>query len=180
MDFQHIVGHEDIIRHFKASIEMNRVSHAYIICGEKDSGRKTLALSYAKTLQCEEHKIDPCNRCKSCKQVDSGNHPDIIFVEHEKPQLVSVDDIRENVVNTMDIKPYSSKYKIYIIDDGEFMTAQAQNALLKTIEEPPKFTIFIFCTTDPQKIPATIMNRVQRFNFTRLNSDTIKNRLIYI
>ena len=174
MDFQHIVGHEDIIRHFKASIEMNRVSHAYIICGEKDSGRKTLALSYAKTLQCEEHKIDPCNRCKSCKQVDSGNHPDIIFVEHEKPQLVSVDDIRENVVNTMDIKPYSSKYKIYIIDDGEFMTAQAQNALLKTIEEPPAYGIIIILTTSLDKLLPTIISRC-----ITLSTKPVKERDIY-
>lgn len=174
MDFQHIVGHEDIIRHFKASIEMNRVSHAYIICGEADSGRKTLAVSFAKTLQCEEGKIDACNVCKSCKQVDSGNHPDVIFVEHEKPQLVSVDDIRNNVVNTVDIKPYSGKYKIYIIEDGEMMNPQAQNALLKTIEEPPEYAIIIILTTTLDRLLPTIISRC-----ITLSTKPVKERDIF-
>ena len=174
MDFQHIVGHEDIIRHFKASIEMNRVSHAYIICGEADSGRRSLALSFAKTLQCEEGKIDPCNHCRSCIQVDSGSHPDIIFVEHEKPQLISVDDIRNNVVNTIDIKPYSGKYKIYIIEDGEMMNTAAQNSLLKTIEEPPEYGIIIILTTTLDKLLPTIISRC-----ITLSTKPVKERDIY-
>ncbi|SEF70856.1 DNA polymerase-3 subunit delta' [Eubacterium ruminantium] len=174
MDFQHIVGHEDIIRHFKASIEMNRVSHAYIICGEADSGRRSLALSFAKTLQCEEGKIDPCNKCRSCVQADSGNHPDIIFVDHEKPQLVSVEDIRNNVVNTIDIKPYSSKYKIYIIEDGEMMNIPAQNALLKSIEEPPQYAIIIILTTTLDRLLPTIISRC-----ITLSTKPVKERDIY-
>ena len=171
MDFQHIVGHEDIIRHFKASIEMKRVSHAYIICGEADSGRRTLALSFAKTLQCEEGSIDPCNKCTSCKQADSGNHPDIIFVDHEKPQLVSVEDIRTNLVNTVDIKPYSSRYKIYII---EYMNVQAQNALLKTIEEPPAYAVIIILTTTLDRLLPTIISRC-----ITLSTKPVKERDIF-
>jgi DNA polymerase-3 subunit delta' len=174
MDFQHIVGHEDIIRHFKASIEMNRVSHAYIICGEADSGRRSLALSYAKTLQCEEGGVDPCNQCKSCKQVDSGNHPDLIFVEQEKPTVVSVKDIRDNVINTIDIKPYSGKYKIYIIESGELMTIEAQNALLKTIEEPPEYGIIIILTTTLDRLLPTIISRC-----ITLSTKPVKERDIF-
>ena len=94
MDFQHIIGHEDIIRHFKSSIEMDRVGHAYIICGEDESGRSSLAFSFAKTLQCEVGGFDPCNECPSCKKADSGNHPDIIMIQHEKSNLISVEEVR--------------------------------------------------------------------------------------
>ena len=159
MDFQHIIGHEDIIRHFKCSIEQDRVGHAYIICGEDESGRSSLAFSFAKTLQCEAHEADPCNECPSCKKADSGNHPDIITVQHEKPNVISVDEIREQVVQTMDIRPYSGKYKIYIINDAQLMNPQAQNALLKTIEEPPAYGIVILITNSLERLLPTIISR---------------------
>lgn len=159
MDFKSIVGHEDIIKHFKSSIEIGRVSHAYIICGEEGSGRMALAFSYAKTLLCEKGGEDACNECKSCKQADSSNHPDIIYVKHEKPNIISIDEIREQVVNTISIKPYQSKYKIYIIDGAEKMNVQAQNALLKTIEEPPHYAIIILLSTVLDKLLPTIQSR---------------------
>lgn len=159
MDFHQIVGHEDIISHFKSSIEMNRVSHAYIIGGETGSGRSTLAFCFAKTLECEKGGTDSCNVCKSCHQADSGNHPDIIYVTHEKPNTISVEEIRDQVVNTMQVRPYESRYKIYIIPDGEKMTESAENALLKTIEEPPEYGIVIIITTNPEKLLPTIRSR---------------------
>ena len=159
MDFQHIIGHEDIIRHFKSSIEQDRVGHAYIICGEDESGRSSLAFSFAKTLQCETGEADPCNTCPSCKKADSGNHPDIIMVQHEKPNLISVDEVRDQVVNTMDIRPYSGKYKVYIINDAQMMNPQAQNALLKTIEEPPAYGVVILITNSLEKLLPTIISR---------------------
>lgn len=174
MDFQQIIGHEDIIKHFKASIEMDRIGHAYIICGEEESGKRTLSASFAKTLQCEQHGPDPCNRCQSCLQADSGNHPDIIRVEHEKPQVVSVDDIRTQVVDTISVKPYKSKYKIYIIEDGQLMNAQAQNALLKTIEEPPEYGVIIILTTSLDKLLPTVISRC-----ITLNIRPVKERDIY-
>lgn len=174
MDFQQIIGHEDIIKHFKASIEMDRIAHAYIICGEEESGKRTLSASFAKTLQCEQHGPDPCNRCQSCLQADSGNHPDIIRVKHENPQSVSVDDIRTHVVDTISVKPYKSKYKIYIIEDGQLMNAQAQNALLKTIEEPPEYGVIIILTTSLDKLLPTVISRC-----ITLNIRPVKERDIY-
>ena len=149
----------DIIRHFKSSIEMDRVGHAYIICGEDESGRSSLAFSFAKTLQCEVGGFDPCNECPSCKKADSGNHPDIIMIQHEKPNLISVEEVRTQLIDTMEIRPYSGKYKIYIINDAQLMQAPAQNALLKTIEEPPQYGIVILITNSLEKLLPTIVSR---------------------
>ncbi len=164
MDFKGIVGHEDIIRHFKSSIELDKVSHAYIINGEVDSGKKMLAKAFATTLQCEQGEVDPCNRCKSCLQAESGNHPDIITVTHEKPNIISVDEIREQVLDSICIKPYRSKYKIYIIPEAQLMNVQAQNALLKTIEEPPEYGIIILLTSNLDKILPTVLSRCMVLN----------------
>lgn len=158
MNFRDIVGHEDIIKHFKSSIEMDKVAHAYIITGEVGSGKKALARAFSKTLQCEEGKVDPCEKCQSCLQAETDNHPDIIFVTHEK-SVISVNDIREQVVNTMDIKPYKSRYKIYIIEESELMTTEAQNALLKTMEEPPEYGILILLTSNIEKLLETVVSR---------------------
>lgn len=159
MDFSKIVGHEDIIRHFKSSIEQDKISHAYIINGEPDSGKKMLARAFATTLQCERGDTEPCNSCKSCLQAETGNHPDIITVSHEKDGVISVDEIREQVVDTIDIKPYSSRYKIYIIPDAQLMNTQAQNALLKTIEEPPEYAVIMLLTTNTDKLLPTVLSR---------------------
>ena len=160
MDFKNIIGHEDIISRFRSSIEADRVSHAYIIAGEEGSGRNTLAYCFAKTLQCESGASESCGQCKSCKQAESGNHPDIIYVAtDESKNIISVDKIREELVGTMEIKPYSSRYKIYIIKEGEKMAEGAQSALLKTIEEPPEYGIVIIITTQPEKLLPTIRSR---------------------
>ena len=108
MDFKNIIGHEEIISRFMSSIETDRVSHAYIIAGEEGSGRYTLAEAFAKALQCEEGGSEACGHCKSCKQAESDNHPDIITVAHDKNTVLSVDCIRTEVVDSMGIKPYSS------------------------------------------------------------------------
>ena len=159
MDFRNIVGHEDIIAHFKSSIEMDKVSHAYIINGEVDSGKKMLARAFATTLQCERGGVEPCGECQSCKQADSGNHPDIITVTHEKPNIISVDEVREQVLDSICIKPYKSRYKIYIIPDAQMMNVQAQNALLKTIEEPPEYGIIMLLTSNIDKMLPTVQSR---------------------
>ncbi len=164
MDFKSIVGHEDIIKHFKRSIELEKVSHAYIINGEADSGKKMLANAFAKTLMCEAGGMEPCDICKSCIQTESGNQPDIITVSHEKPGVISVDEIREQVVDSICIKPYSSKYKIYIIPDAQLMNVQAQNALLKTIEEPPEYGVLILTTTNLDKLLPTVQSRCMVLN----------------
>lgn len=162
--FRDVVGHESIIGHFKSSIEQGKVAHAYLIHGEKGTGKKMLAGLFAKTLQCETGGTDPCGTCRSCIQCDSGNQPDIIWVTHEKPTVISVDDIREQVNNDIIIKPYSSRYKIYIIPEAELMNPQAQNALLKTIEEPPEYAIIMLLTNNLDKMLPTILSRCITLN----------------
>ena len=159
MNFKNIVGHEEIIQHMKSSIEQNKVGHAYIISGEADSGKKMLARTFAQTLQCEAGGTDPCEECTSCKQALSKNHPDIITVTHEKDGVLSVDEVREQIVNSMGIRPYKSKYKIYIVPDAELMNQAAQNALLKTIEEPPEYGIIILLTSNERKLLDTVKSR---------------------
>ena len=162
--FRDVVGHESIIGHFKSSIEQGKVAHAYLIHGEKGTGKKMLAGLFAKTLQCEAGGTDPCGTCRSCIQCDSGNQPDIIWVTHEKPTVISVDDIREQVNNDIIIKPYSSRYKIYIIPEAELMNPQAQNALLKTIEEPPEYAVIMLLTNNIGKMLPTIISRCITLN----------------
>ena len=134
--FKDIVGHEQIIEHLKNAISLEKVSHAYILNGPESSGKMMIAEAFAMALQCENHDVEGCMECRSCEQAIDHNQPDIIYVTHEKPNNISVDEIRAQLNNDIAIKPYSSKYKIYIIDEAEKMNQQAQNALLKTIEEP--------------------------------------------
>lgn len=164
-NFSDIIGHEDIVKHFKSSIELSKVSHAYILNGEKGVGKKTLASVVAKSLQCESGEPDPCGKCKSCLQAETGNQPDIIWVKHEKPNVISVDEIRTQIVNDIDLKPYSSRYKIYIVPDSQMMNQQAQNALLKTLEEPPEYTIIMLLTNNVDKFLPTILSRCIVLNF---------------
>lgn len=164
-NYSDIIGHGDIVKHFKSSIELGKVSHAYILNGEKGVGKKTLAAVVAKSLQCEQGEPDPCNTCKSCLQAESGNQPDIIWVNHEKQNVISVEEIRAQVVNDISLKPYSSKYKIYIIPDAQMMNPQAQNALLKTLEEPPEYAIIMLLTTNVDKFLPTILSRCIVLNF---------------
>lgn len=131
--FADVLGHEQTIAHMKKAIELGKVSHAYIINGEKGSGKKLLAGIFAQTLQCQEKGTEPCMHCQSCLQAQSMNQPDIIRVTHEKPNTISVEDIRGQLNGDIQIKPYSSPYKIYIVDEAEKLSPQAQNALLKTI-----------------------------------------------
>lgn len=162
--FKDVIGHESIIGHFKSSIEQGKVAHAYLIHGEKGTGKKLLAGLFAKTLQCEAGGTDPCGKCRSCVQCDTGNQPDIIWVNHEKPTVISVDDIREQVNKDIIVRPYGSRYKIYIIPQGELMNPQAQNALLKTIEEPPEYAIILLLTNNIDKMLPTILSRCITLN----------------
>lgn len=157
--FEDIIGHEDIIQHFKMSIERGKLSHAYILNGEKGTGKKLVTRVIAKTLQCEQGTADACNACRSCKQADSGNQPDIIWVTHEKPSVIGVDEVRDQVNQDITVKPYTSRYKIYIIPDAQLLNPQAQNALLKTIEEPPEYAIIFLLTDNVDKLLPTIISR---------------------
>ena len=173
--FKAILGHEQIIEHLQNAVTMDKVSHAYIINGPDKSGKMMLAEAFAQTLECEKLEdvvknaaqpsdVEPCMECHSCKQAMTKNQPDIIYVRHEKPNTISVDDIRTQVNNDIVIKPYSSRYKIYMIDEAEKMNEQAQNALLKTIEEPPAYAILILLTTNAAAFLPTILSRCVTLN----------------
>ena len=176
--FKNIVGHKQIIEHLQSAIRMGKISHAYILNGENDAGKMMLAESFAMTLQCEAGGDEPCMECRSCRQAKEHNQPDIIYVNHEKPNIVSVDDIRHQLNNDIVIKPYSSKYKIYIVDEAEKMNIQAQNALLKTIEEPPSYAIIMLLTTNADGFLPTILSRCITLNLKTVKEDLIKEYLM--
>ena len=173
--FQDILGHETIKEHFKKAIAVHKVSHAYILAGEAGMGRKSLANAFALTLLCEKGQTEPCLECHACKQVLSGNHPDLIYVTHEKPASIGVDDIREQINDTIQIRPYSANYKIYIVDEAEKMTVQAQNALLKTIEEPPAYAVILLLTTNPDGFLPTILSRCVQLKLKPLPDSMISD-----
>lgn len=176
--FNDIIGHDTIKEHLKKAIESDHVSHAYILTGETGMGRKSLANAFAMTLLCEKGKSEPCMECHACKQVMSSNHPDLIFVGHEKPGSIGVDDIREQINDTIIIRPYSSYYKIYIVDEAEKMTVQAQNALLKTIEEPPAYAIIMLLTTNQEAFLPTILSRCVQLKLKPLKDSVVKSYLM--
>lgn len=178
LGFNHILGHDQIKEHFRNALQTGKVSHAYILSGEAGMGRKSLANAFALTLLCEKGKEEPCMQCHACKQVLSGNHPDLIYVTHEKPASIGVDDIREQINDTIMVRPYSSYHKIYIVDEAEKMTAQAQNALLKTIEEPPSYAVILLLTTNQEAFLPTILSRCVQLKLKPLKDSVVREYLV--
>ena len=176
--FKDIVGHEQIIEHLKTAIEMGKVSHAYILNGPDLSGKMMIAEAFARALLCEKQDPDGCGECRSCRQSDDRNNPDIIYVKLDKPNTISVDDIRTQLNNDIVIKPYSNQYKIYIVDEAEKMNQQAQNALLKTIEEPPAYAVIMLLTTNADSFLQTIRSRCITLNLKSVKNDVIKSYLM--
>ncbi len=176
--FKDVVGHKDVITYIQKAVTSDQVSHAYIINGERGSGKKMLANLFAMTLLCEEGGPDPCGHCHSCVQAASGNHPDIIRVTHEKPNSISVDDIREQVNQTVDIRPYEGPYKVYIIPQADEMTPQAQNALLKTLEEPPAYVVMLLLTENADLLLPTIRSRCVMLKLRNIKDSLIKKYLV--
>lgn len=176
--FKNVVGHKDVIRYIQNAVKEDKVSHAYIINGEKGSGKKMLAKLFAMTLLCENGNQDPCNTCHSCIQAESGNHPDIIMLTHEKGNSIGVDDIREQINNTIDIKPYQGSYKVYIVPQADLMTVQAQNALLKTIEEPPEYAVIMLLTENADTLLATITSRCVMLKLRNIKDTLIRKYLM--
>ena len=176
--FNDIIGHDTIKEHLKKAIESDHVSHAYILTGETGMGRKSLANAFAMTLLCEKGKSEPCMECHACKQVMSSNHPDLISVGHEKPGSLGVVVFCVQINDTIMIRPYSSYYKIYIVDEAEKMTVQAQNALLKTIEEPPAYAIIMLLTTNQEAFLPTILSRCVQLKLKPLKDSVVKSYLM--
>ena len=176
--FRDIIGHEQIIEHFQNAIGMDKVSHSYILNGPRLSGKKMLAEAFAMALQCEKQGTEGCMECRSCKQAVSHNHPDIIYLVHEKPNTISVDDIRRQINQDVAVKPYASPYKIYIVDEAEKMNLQAQNALLKTIEEPPAYVVILLLTSNADIFLPTILSRCIRLNLKPAANEKIRSYLM--
>lgn len=173
--FSESVGHEQIKEHMQAAIRDKKPFHAYLFQGEEGVGKEALARTFAAGLQCQSESADkPCKECVSCRQMESGNQPDVIWVTREKASL-GVDEIREQLCNTMDIKPFSSPYKIYLVPEAEKMTEAAQNALLKTIEEPPEYGIVILMTSNISALLPTIQSRCLTMEFRPLSTAVVES-----
>lgn len=176
--FEQVVGHEQVIEHLQNAIAHKKVSHAYIFSGDDGMGKKLLADIFAKTLQCEGAGTQPCGKCRSCQQAENRNQPDIIWVNHEKPGSIGVEDVRGQVIGDMQIKPYASPYKIYIIDEAEKLTVQAQNAILKTIEEPPAYGMILLLTTNAEAFLPTILSRCVTLSLKPVGNLAMKKYLM--
>lgn len=181
--FADIVGQEQLKEHLQNAVRLNKVSHAYLINGERSCGKEFVAKIFAAALQCEtpvtlEGCVEPCGECHSCKQMATGNQPDVIFLSHEKPGTIGVEDIRSQINGTVAIKPYSSRYKIYMINDGEKMTVQAQNALLKTLEEPPEYVVILILTANVETLLSTILSRCAVLNMRPVRDSQVKRFLM--
>ena len=174
--FRDIVGQEHIERTLKNAIEQDKVSHAYLFCGPRGTGKTTTARILAKALLCEKGPTtDPDGTCQDCQAIANGNHPDVY--ELDAASRTGVENVREEIISRVHYAPTRGKAKVYIIDEVHMLTVAAFNALLKTLEEPPDHVVFILCTTDPQKVPETIHSRCQRFDFHRISVDAIVARL---
>ncbi len=174
-NFDEVVGQKVIVKTLKNAIKYDRISHAYLFCGPRGTGKTSIAKILAKTVNCSNlNDYLPCNKCENCMQYNKKQSVDIIEIDAASNN--GVDEIRE-LRDTVNLVPTFGKYKIYIIDEVHMLTTSAFNALLKTLEEPPKHVIFILATTEPYKIPVTILSRCQRFDFKRISVDEIVERL---
>ena len=176
--FTQIIGQNHIKEHLQEAILSGMISHAYIFSGEKGSGKSMLADAFANTLLCERGEAEPCMVCHACKQFASGNHPDIRHLTTEKPDAIKVDEIRKQIINDVGIKPYSSEYKIYIIPDAERMNPAAQNALLKTLEEPPSYVVIILLCSNELLLLETIRSRCVTLNLRPLKDAQVQEYLM--
>lgn len=173
-NFKSVVGQDVIVKTLKNAIKNNKIAHAYLFCGPRGTGKTSIAKLFAKAINCEHYDDEACENCANCKAIANNNHPDII--ELDAASNNGVDEIRE-IIEKAQFAPVLGKYKVYIIDEVHMLTKQAFNALLKTLEEPPKHVVFILATTDPEKIIPTVLSRCQRYNFSKVSSVNMMARI---
>ena len=176
--FNDVVGQKIVVKTLSNAILNNRINHAYLFCGPRGTGKTSIAKIFAKTINCSDlTNLIPCDKCDSCMQINYNQSIDIIEIDAASNN--GVDEIRE-LKNNVNLVPSSGKFKVYIIDEVHMLTTSAFNALLKTLEEPPKHVVFILATTEVHKIPQTVLSRCQRFDFKKINLNDIVDRLKYI
>ena len=187
LTFESVVGQQHIVSTLEHAVSEGRLSHAYLFCGPRGTGKTTMARILAKALLCERAEAAraegasgcmPDGSCPECEAIAEGSHPDVY--ELDAASRTGVDSVREEIISSVNFAPVRGAYKVYIIDEVHMLTTAAFNALLKTLEEPPSHVVFVLCTTDPQKIPETILSRCQRFDFHRISNEDIVGRLRYI
>jgi DNA polymerase-3 subunit gamma/tau len=176
--FAEVIGQPHVTRTLQNAVSRSRIAHAYLFCGARGVGKTSVARILAKTLNCRNPvAFVPCNQCSNCREITQGNAVDVLEIDGASNRGIdSIRDLRE----TVRYRPAKSPYKVYIIDEVHMLTAEAFNALLKTLEEPPEHVVFLFATTEPHKIPATILSRCQRFDFRRISTQELVEHLRHI
>jgi len=175
--FEEVAGQKHIIRTLRNALANNKIAHAYLFCGPRGTGKTTMAKLFAKALNCEKGVGCQCNECSNCLEVIEGSHPDVIEIDAASNN--GVEQVRD-LIDKVNYLPIKGRYKVYIIDEVHMMTANAFNALLKTLEEPPAHVIFILATTEPHNIIPTILSRCQRYDFTKVADEDIEQRMMTI
>ncbi|MFA5481713.1 MAG: DNA polymerase III subunit gamma/tau, partial [Bacilli bacterium] len=175
--FSEVAGQKHIVRTIENALKNNKIAHAYLFCGPRGTGKTSMAKLLAKALNCEEGFGHQCNKCGNCLSVNESTHPDVIEIDAASNN--GVEEVRD-LIEKVKYLPIKGKYKVYIIDEVHMMTSGAFNALLKTLEEPPSHVVFILATTEPHKVLPTIVSRCQRYDFTKVEDDAIRQKMIEI